>query len=268
MLLAIDIGNTNIVLGMFRGKGLVYESKMATKTAYSFGKCSSEIYSLPHRDEIRGMIVSSVVPDALTELTKALKRVFKREPLVMGKNIQPPIKNLYKYPEQVGQDRLANGVAAAALYNKGKKNLIVIIDFGSAVTFDVLSKRNEYLGGLIFPGIRLSLENLYQRAALLPKIEIKRPKGLIGKSTKESMRSGILNGYGSLCDGIVKRIAAKFRTTPMVIATGGDARLISTHSVSIDKIDPSLTLKGLRITYDLRMGNPVMRSRKKIIEKN
>ncbi|NQT07064.1 MAG: type III pantothenate kinase [Candidatus Omnitrophica bacterium] len=251
MLLVIDIGNTSITFGIFSGKKLIEERKIPTKIAYSLRECTTEIYNLPHRSKIKDTIISSVAPDTLLQLEKILKRVFKKRPLVLGRDIKAPIKNLYKYPEQVGQDRLVNGVAAYALYNRGsKKRPLLIIDFGTAVTFDVISKDNEYLGGLIFPGIRLSLENLSRRAALLPKIEIKRPKSLVGKDTKESMRSGLLNGYGSLCDGIVKRVGSLYKVKPEVIATGGDAPLIAKYANSIKKVEPNLTLKGLRLTYE------------------
>jgi len=250
MLLAIDIGNSNIIFGVFKGQKLIEKRVMPTEAVYSLRECSGQIYNLPHRNKITDIIVSSVVPDALKEIEKVLKRIFKKNILVLGRNIKPPIKNLYRRPEQVGQDRLVNGVAASTLYNKDKKNIIVIIDFGTAVTFDIISKKNEYLGGLIFPGIKLSLENLTRRAALLPKVEIKRPRSLVGKDTKESMRSGILNGYASLCDGIVGRIGSLYKKTLKVITTGGDAALIAKFADSIKKIDPDLTLKGLRITYE------------------
>jgi len=251
MLLAIDIGNSNIVIGIFKGSRLIEKRKIPTRIVHSFSKCNAEIYNIPHRSEIKDIIISSVVPTASIQLEKVLKRIFKKSMLILGRDIQAPIKNLYRRPEQVGQDRLVNGVAASTLYNKTKKSSIIIIDFGTAVTFDVISKENEYLGGLIFPGIRLSLENLSKRAALLPKIEIKKPNALIGKDTKDSMRSGLLNGYGSLCDGIVKRISSLYRKKPEIIATGGDALLIAKYATSIKKIDPDLTLKGLRFIYEV-----------------
>lgn len=249
MLLAIDIGNSNVICGIYKGRRLIEKRYIPTKMVFSLRECNREIYNLPHRDRIEDIIVASVVPNALAELEKVLRRIFKKDILVLGKNIHAPIKNLYRRPEQVGQDRLVNGVAVSALYNKDKKNFVVIIDFGTAVTFDLLSKRNEYLGGLIFPGIKLSLENLSRRAALLPKIEIKKPASLIGKDTKNSMRSGILNGYASLCDGIVERISSLYTKKIKVIATGGDAGLIAKYANSIKRINPDLTLEGLRITY-------------------
>lgn len=250
MLLTIDIGNSNILFGIFKGKRLIEKRKVSTKLVYSFRECNSEIYNLPFRNTVDDIIVSSVVPDASIKIEKVLKRIFKKKILLLGRDIEVPIKNLYKHPQQVGQDRLVNGVAASFLYNKDKKSPIVIIDFGTAVTFDVISEKNEYLGGLIFPGIRLSLENLSKRAALLPKIEIKRPRSLVGRDTKDSMRSGLLNGYGSLCDGIVGRISSLYKGKPEVIATGGDAPLIAKYATAIKIVDPDLILKGLRIVYE------------------
>ena len=250
MLLAIDIGNSNIIFGIFKGKSLIDKRGIPTKIVSSLSETSAAIYNLPHREKIEDIIVSSVVPNALGALEKVLRRIFKKGILVLGRDIYAPVKNLYNRPEQVGQDRLVNAACASLLYNKDKKGLIVVIDFGTAVTFDVISKNNEYLGGLIFPGIRLSLENLSRRAALLPKIEIKSPSSLIGKDTKESMRSGLLNGYASLCDGVIQRIRSLYKKSPGVVATGGDAALIAKHATSIKKVDPDLTLKGLRITYE------------------
>jgi len=249
MLLAVDIGNSNVIFGIFNGARLLERRAILTRAVSSLHTCNSAIYSLPHRSQIGSIVICSVVPEALLQLERILKRIFKKEILVLGRDLQAPIKNLYRQPEQVGQDRLVNAVAASALYNKKGKRPLVIIDFGTAVTFDAVSRKGEYLGGLIFPGIRLSLENLVNRAALLPKIEIKRPRSLIGGDTQESMRSGLLNGYGLLCDGVVKRINSIFKIKSEVIATGGDAALISRYCASIRNIDANLTLRGLMITY-------------------
>lgn len=250
MLLTVDIGNSNILFGIFNGKKLVEKHKIPTDIVQSFRKCNTVVYNLSHRKRIDRIIVSSVVPEALDKLDRVLRRVFKTDIMILGKNIEAPIKNLYEKPEQVGQDRLVNGTAAACLYNKNKKIGLIIVDFGTAVTFDVITKNNEYLGGIIFPGIKLSLENLTRRAALLPRVTIKEPESLIGRNTKDSIRSGILNGYASLCDGIIKKVKASRKEPMKVIATGGDAAIISRHSCFIRKIDPDLTLKGLQLIGD------------------
>jgi len=247
MLLAIDIGNTSIVFGVFRGDRLIRKDRMPTGSALSSQKCRGSLENLFRGRDIDEVIISSVVPDALGGLEKVLKKIFNKKPFVVGRDIRAPIKNLYKKPQQVGQDRLVNAVAAAAIYNKGKKDHLVVVDFGTAVTFDVISRKDEYLGGVIFPGIRLSLENLVRRAALLPKITIKEPESLIGRDTKDSMRSGILNGYGSLCEGMISRIESFLNSSVKVIATGGDAGLIAKYCRSIQATDADLTLKGLRI---------------------
>jgi len=247
MLLAIDIGNTSIVFGTFKGDKLIRKDRVPTRSALSPQKCRRAIKGLFRPKDIDEIIISSVVPDALKGLEEALKKILKKKPLVAGRDIIAPVKNLYKKPHEVGQDRLVNAVAASSLYKKGKACYIVIIDFGTAVTFDVVSKDDEYLGGLIFPGIRLSLENLVKRAALLPRVTIKEPESLIGRDTKDSMRSGVLNGYGALCDGIVGRIEAYLGKEVDVIATGGDADVIAKYSKAIQKIDHDLTLKGLKI---------------------
>jgi len=249
MLLTIDIGNTSITLGIFDKKKLVFKDMIQTKATSFPAKCVAGIRRFPHKNKIDGIIISSVVPAALTALEKALKKVYKMRPIVVGRDVKAPIKNLYEQPEQVGQDRLVNAVAACELYGKTRKP-IVVIDFGTAVTFDVISKKGEYLGGIIFPGIRLSLETLVKRAALLPKISIKSPKNLVGNNTKDSMRSGILNGYASLCDGITNRIRAIYGKKIKIISTGGDALLISLFSSVLKKNDQDLTLKGLKIIYD------------------
>ncbi|MFH1752744.1 MAG: type III pantothenate kinase [Candidatus Omnitrophota bacterium] len=247
MLLAIDIGNSNILFGIFEKDKLLHEYKVPTDIVNSYAKCNSVMYDLSHRQKVDKIIISSVVPDALTKLNRILRRIFKCGTYVLGHDIKAPIKNLYHKPKQVGQDRLVNGVAVAALYNKSKKTPVVVIDFGTAVTFDLISKENEYMGGLIFPGIKLSLESLTRRAALLPKVTLKEPSCIIGRDTKDSMRSGILHGYASLCDGVVGRIGAKYGKRLKVVATGGDAPLIARYASSIDEVDLDLTLKGLKI---------------------
>lgn len=236
-LLTIDIGNTNIVLGIYRGSKLISKRYIPTKRA-----------KIPYRRGIDSCIISSVVPKALRNIKRCAKKICGRKVFVLGENIKAPIKNRYKRPKQVGQDRLANG---AALYNNYGGGIVV--DFGTAVTFDVISKKGEYLGGIIFPGIRLSLENLSLKAALLPKIRLKETTSLLGKDTEASMRSGILNGYGALCDGIIKKLRSKYGRNLPAIATGGDAPLLSRYCPSIDKIDLNLTLKGLLITYQNQM---------------
>lgn len=242
MLLAIDIGNTTIAFGVFQNKNLKSSWKVSTQCLLS-GK------SLRFQKDIDAAIISSVVPKATPIIKKAIAKKYGIRPFVVGAgDIKAPIKNLYRRPNQVGQDRLVNAVAVKELYGYPA----IVIDFGTAITFDVISRKGEYLGGLIFPGIETSLDALSEKAALLPKIKVAPPKGLIGRDTVESMRSGVLYGTGALCDGVIAKLKAKCgRGEPMkVVATGGHCRLMARFSRSIDIVDPDLTLHGLRIIYD------------------
>lgn len=244
MLLAIDIGNTSIAFGIFKGKRLVRTWKVSTQEVIK-----KRALKLPKG--IDSAIISSVVPKATPMIKKTIARQYKIQPLVLGENIKAPIKNLYRKPRQVGQDRLVNAVAAKKLYGYPA----VVIDFGTAITFDVISKKGEYLGGVIFPGIETSLNALSQKAALLPKIKVALPKDLIGRDTVDSMRSGVFYGIGALCDGLISKLKAKYG--PMrVIATGGHCSLMKKYSKSIGIISPNLTLKGLRIIRELSILSP------------
>ena len=240
MLLAVDIGNTSIAFGMFERNKLNSSRKISTQ-----GIFSNKTISLP--DKVDAAIISSVVPKATPIIKKAIAKRYKIRPLVLGDNIKAPIKNLYRKPKQVGQDRLVDAVAVKELYGCPS----IVIDFGTAITFDVISKKGEYLGGLIFPGIETSLNALSQKAALLPKIKVAPPKGLIGRDTVDSMRSGVFYGTGALCDGVIAKLKSK--DGPMkVIATGGHAALMAKYSTAIDRINPDLTLLGLKIIYNLK----------------
>ncbi|MDD4879842.1 MAG: type III pantothenate kinase [Candidatus Omnitrophica bacterium] len=240
MLLAIDIGNTSIAFGVFKGKKLRSSWKISAQDVLS-----KKTINLPAKMDTA--IISSVVPKATPVIKKAIGKKYKIRPLVLGENIKAPIKNLYRRPKQVGQDRLVDAVAAKELYGYPA----IVIDFGTAITFDVISKKGEYLGGLIFPGIETSLNALSQKAALLPKIKVAAPKGLIGRDTADSMKSGVFHGTGALCDGVIAKLKAKYG--PMkVIATGGHAALIAKYAGAIDWINPNLTLQGLNIIYTLK----------------
>jgi type III pantothenate kinase len=247
MLLAVDVGNTTINAGIFEGKRLVYAKKLLTKKPASRKYYSTEFKKILKNKRVDNVIISSVVPDT----TKALKAVFRNNfhirPIVLGEGLIVPIKNLYKNPKQVGQDRLVNAYAG---YKKFGGRLI-IVDFGTAVTFDVVSKKGEYLGGIIMPGIETSLKTLSEKAALLPKIKITNVKTLIGRDTKTSMLSGILHGYGALCDGLASRIKKEVGQGYKVILTGGHAKVISKYC-RFYSIQPNLTLEGLRDVFKIR----------------
>lgn len=247
MLLAIDIGNTTIAFGTFQGKKLKSSWKISTQSVFS-----KKTIKLPGK--IDAVIISSVVPKATPIIKKTVAQKYKIRPLVLGGNIKAPIKNLYRNPKQVGQDRLVNAVAAKELYGYPA----VVIDFGTAITFDVISKKGEYRGGIIFPGIETSLNALSRKAALLPKIKVDVPKRLIGRDTIDSMRSGVFYGIGALCDGIITKLKAKYGNAPQgreqmrVIATGGHAALMIKYSKLFRKVNPNLTLEGLRLIYERR----------------
>ena len=238
MLLAIDIGNTSIALGIFQGKKLKSAWKVSTQAALS-----KKAIKLPKN--IDAAIISSVVPKATPIIKGLIIKKLKIRPFVLGENIKAPIKNLYRNPRQVGQDRLVDAVAIKELYGYPA----IVIDFGTAITFDVISRKGEYFGGIIVPGIETSVRALSKQAALLPIIKVSAPKELVGKDTVSSMKSGIFNGFGALCDGLVAKLKAKYG--PMrVIATGGHAQLMSKFSKSIDRVSPDLTLRGLRLIYE------------------
>ena len=251
MLLAIDVGNTNITVGIFRSERLISCGRISTLGPRTVDEVTITLQGLLSNlkvslSEIDGVILSSVVPQATLALKQALKSLVKPRPRIVGETIRAPIKNRTRVPSQVGQDRLVNAVAAYYLYG----GPAIVVDFGTAVTVDLVSRRCEYLGGLIMPGIAISLEALVSRAALLPKIELVPPKELLGRDTQESMRSGIFFGYGALCDGVVSKLKARHAPKAKVIATGGHAPLIVPYCRSVKILNADLTLQGLRLTYD------------------
>lgn len=240
-LLAIDIGNTNITMGMFRGRRLVKRAKIATREVSLYkGKISRFVAG---RD-IDRIVISSVVPKALSRLKKTLPKAYRV--LILGKNAKVPIKNLYTIKGQVGQDRLVNAFAVKMLYGAPA----VVIDFGTAITFDIVSKKGEYLGGLILPGIDISLSSLYEKTALLPKVKLDKSRHIIGKDTANSMRGGILFGFGAMCDGLVAKYKNILGKGTKIIATGGNAKLVKRYAKSIQIVDKDLPLKGLRLMVE------------------
>jgi type III pantothenate kinase len=241
MLLAIDIGNTNISFGVFKGDRIIKRFDIPTKN-YSQKKLNRNLAKV----NIDNLIICSVVPHATKILTPDLKKMLGKRPYIIGKDIEVPIKNLYRNPKQVGQDRLVNAYAGTILYGAP----LVVVDFGTAVTFDVISKNKEYLGGMILPGLEISLDCLNLRTALLPKIKLGKPKEFLGRDTKNSMLSGIVYGFSALTDELAKRIKIKLSNKAKVIATGGNIGLIGRFCRQIDKIDYTLTLNGLNMIYN------------------
>jgi len=251
MLLALDVGNTNVVLGLFFGRDLRHHWRIATRregTSDEYSMLIEGLFSLEHvqRREVRAAVISSVVPSLQATLKEMVEKSFGVTPLLIEPGIKTGMPILYDNPKEVGADRIVNAVAAIERYGKPA----IVVDFGTATTFDVISERGEYLGGAIAPGISISAEALFRCAAKLPRIDIARPKEAIGKSTITSMQSGLYYGYLSLVEGMLARIKAEMGLNPIVVATGGLAHLIVGSSALISHIDPLLTLEGLRILYE------------------
>jgi type III pantothenate kinase len=251
MLLAIDVGNTNIVYGLFDGAKLVHQFRVESsrgRTADEYAVILRQLIEM--RDvkagDVKAAIVASVVP-ALTEpMLELVRRAFGLEALVVGPGIRTGMAILYENPREVGADRIVNGVAAYERFHSG----LVVVDFGTATTFDCVSPKGEYLGGVIAPGIQISADALFARAAKLPRVEIAKPPRVVGRNTQHSMQSGIVYGYVALVDGLVDRLLEELGFPCNVVATGGLARLIAPLSRTIQDVDDDLTLIGLRILYE------------------
>lgn len=240
MLLAVDIGNTNISFGIFKGLVLKKTFDIPTKQ-YSRNKLLKKIISLKGADTL----ISSVVPGITRVIAKELSGITGKRPYIIGKDIKVPVKNLYRKANQVGQDRLVNAYAAVKLYGAP----LIVVDFGTAITFDVISKNGSYAGGLILPGLGLSIKALKSGTALLPEIKIGRPKEFIGKDTASSMLSGIVYGFAGLTEQLNNKLKKNLGSRAKVIATGGNARLIRRYCNNIDRLDTTLTLKGINLIY-------------------
>jgi type III pantothenate kinase len=251
MLLVIDIGNTNIVFGVYNGDKLINHWRLSTVFHKTVDEYAILINSLLYIEKIKlgeidSAIISCVVPPLLIPFEIFCARYMGIKPLLIGPGIKTGMPILYENPQEVGADRIVNAVAG---FDKHKTALIVV-DFGTATTFDYITPKGEYVGGAIAPGVMISLEALFERAAKLPRVELIRPKNVIGKNTVNAMQSGITYGYVSLVDGIVKKIKDEVKTNPYVIATGGLANFIYKNSSSLDEVDEFLTLEGLKILYE------------------
>jgi type III pantothenate kinase len=241
MLLAIDIGNTSIYNGVF-DKNILKKTFRIPAYSESLSK-KYEAGLKNYLGKIDSVIVTSVAPLALKAVEKAIWKITGKRCVVVGRDVDSGIKNLYNNPEQVGSDRLVNARAAYELYGGG----CVIVDFGTAITIDIVNKKKQYIGGVIAPGPGISLAALSEKTALLPKVSIRKPRGILGKDTKESMIIGIVHGFSGLCDSIVGKLKKQYCKDAGVIVTGGFSGLLGPYCKSADKIDPELTLKGLAI---------------------
>jgi type III pantothenate kinase len=255
VILVLDVGNTNIVLGVFKNKELLVEWRLSTdanKTADEYGIQVMQLFYETHikTEHIKGVIISSVVPNIMNSLEHMIRKYFDLIPMIVGPGIKTGINVKYDNPKEVGADRIVNAVSAHEIYQRS----LILIDFGTATTFCAISRDANYLGGTICPGIKIASEALFERAAKLPRVELLKPDTVICKNTVASMQSGIIYGYIGQVDYIVNKMKNEMidmgEEEPFVVATGGLSKLIMEDSEAIDEFHPNLTLEGLRMIYE------------------
>lgn len=251
MLLVLDVGNTNTVLGLYDEDAWQVDWRVETRkntTADEYGILIRDLFRLtPLTYEfISDICISCVVPPLLAALEEMAQKYFKVTPLIVGPGVKTGMPILYDNPREVGADRIVNAVGASAKYPLP----IIVVDFGTATTFDAISAKGEYMGGAIAPGINISTDALFEHAAKLPRVEMVRPKSVIGKTTVHSMQSGLLFGYVGLVNEIVRRMQDEMGRKATVVATGGLAQVIASESDAIGHVDANLTLDGLRLVYE------------------
>jgi len=252
MLLAIDIGNTNVKLGIFDGDKLKDTWNLATGIHRTADEYGGVLLSLMERQnfspsKVTGVTLCGVVPPLLHTFVELCQKYLNAKPLVVEAGVKTGMRLSMDNPREVGPDRVVNAVAAQNLYGKP----VIIIDLGTATTFDVVSREGDYLGGVIAPGIGISSEALFTRTAMLPRIELIRPKQVIGRNTISAMQSGIIFGYIDLIEGMIRRIEEQLGGKARVVATGGQAYPLAQEVATIDIINPDLTLIGLRLIYEM-----------------
>ncbi|MBP1890876.1 type III pantothenate kinase [Clostridium moniliforme] len=255
MILLVDVGNTNIVLGVCKEDKYIASWRISTDAKKTSDELSIQVMQLFSQHDlnpkdVKGIIISSVVPNIMHSLENMIRKCFCKEPIIVGPGIKTGINIKYDNPKEVGADRIVNAVAAFEIYKKPS----IIIDFGTATTFCAITEKGDYLGGCIVPGVGIASDALFERAAKLPRIELEVPKNIICKNTIVSMQAGILYGYIGQVEYIVKKMKKEMLNTcneePTVIATGGLANLIAKETKEIDIVDVDLTLEGLRLIYN------------------
>ena len=251
MLLTVDVGNTNISYGVFDGDRLVHHvrtesNRSRTVDEYVVLVRQMFAYRGVNPEQINGAVLASVVPPLTDVIVQVIESGFGCEPLVVGPGIKTGIRVLYENPREVGADRVVNAVAAYAWAKAG----VIVVDFGTATTFDCVTPQGDYLGGVIAPGVQISADALFSRASRLQRVEIARPAKVVGRNAEGSMQSGLVFGYAGLVDGLCRRLKAELDYPCRVLATGGLARLIAPETESIEEVDDSLTLTGLRLIYE------------------
>src|SRR2546426_1452199 len=254
MLLAIDLGNTNLTFGLFEGDQLRHDWRLATRRDSMPDELGLSMVQLMRQEgfdpkSVDAVVVASVVPPLNSALVQAVERYFDREPLLVGPGVKTGLKIHYRDPREVGADRIVAAMAAFKKYG----GPLIIIDFGTGTTYDVVSQEGDYRGGAIAPGMGISVEALYERAVRLQRVELKAPATVIGRTTAESMQAGIIFGFTAQVEGMVDRIRKELGAQPRVIATGGFAGLIAAQTPLIELVDQRLMLEGLRLIYDMNV---------------
>ena len=253
MLLVIDVGNTSSAIGVYKGNTLIGNWRISTDKERTSDETGMFLISMLNSagikpDEIKDVIMCSVVPPALYSIVNAIKKYIKKTPKIVGIGVKTGINIKYENPKEIGSDKIVNAVAALKLYG----GPVIIVDFGTATTFCAVDSKGDYKGGIICPGIKISAEALFAKASKLPRIEIAKPKHIIGRTTVSSMQSGIIYGFVGQVEHIVKLMKAEMDESGIkVVATGSMAKLIASETKSIDIVNPYLTLEGLKFIYDL-----------------